>query len=400
MVSSKRCIFSIAASSVSMAFLLVFYHWAYSDIFDIQSFDAVFPIPTSSYNYTHTSIWSPNTTTNQFRHPYAFLNTSNAQDRLLNSIIETRTKVPIRCDNSTHNVIETNPIDHNWALFYLRCKFRLRKHPTRHLKVPFGEGIVTKSVFYTHVFKGGGSTIQVGLSKLCDDHVLGNCSAYQNRYIHLGGGNTSVPVSVLLDYLQNTTIKFTFVRDPIDRFLSGFYEVNKRIVEDEEPLKPKTVSELDFEQMNGIELMRAWVDFMVNGKRIKYAYIDFHTRPNIQFLQQSIEHNFIGDLYNLKQDLPQVLHSNIVDEKVKENDALLMEYFDTKRNRHSASYTNNRTNRFSVDRSELSDADIKTLCEIYWQDYMCLPFDIPTQCDIVQIFRQHYGRDVTYADCV
>ena len=51
------------------------------------------------------------------------------------------------------------------------------------------------------------------------------------------------------------------------------------------------------------------------------------------------------------------------------------------------------------DGDDLDDGDIRTICELYWMDYICIPFELPSVCNLTQLFIDHYGTDVMYNDC-
>lgn len=54
---------------------------------------------------------------------------------------------------------------------------------------------------------------------------------------------------------------------------------------------------------------------------------------------------------------------------------------------------------YFITREQLSDADFRAICDVYWMDYLCLPFDVPEQCDIEAMFRKYYGEFIGYNDC-
>merc|ERR1712176_249213 len=47
---------------------------------------------------------------------------------------------------------------------------------------------------------------------------------------------------------------------------------------------------------------------------------------------------------------------------------------------------------YNIQREQLTDADIANICKIYWIDYICFPFDVPSQCNLTQIFEEHYDK--------
>ena len=54
---------------------------------------------------------------------------------------------------------------------------------------------------------------------------------------------------------------------------------------------------------------------------------------------------------------------------------------------------------YSFEIDDLENQDIQRLCQIFWIDYLCFPFDLPPQCDLKTIFLQHFGNHMTYHSC-
>ena len=93
---------------------------------------------------------------------------------------------------------------HNWLPYYLRCSinntFGMKNgSPHRGGKL---WGRSNEALRYLHIYKAGGSTIWTGIRKLQEQKL----------------------------FVTNNTRQytFTFIRDPISKFLSGFFEVNLR----------------------------------------------------------------------------------------------------------------------------------------------------------------------------
>lgn len=53
---------------------------------------------------------------------------------------------------------------------------------------------------------------------------------------------------------------------------------------------------------------------------------------------------------------------------------------------------------FSIKKSEINNSSdiINKICQLNWMDYMCLPFEIPKQCNMQQMFDTHYGKNILY----
>ena len=364
----------------------------------------------------------------------------------ISAIREARLQPPARCPNSTHYLLPTTPADHNYAPYYFRCSdISHRHHPPSFKWSIVGEGFLSKELFYDHVFKAGGTTIQQNLKMLIKQGILANLTTMGPKYIIHGIGNdpkknTSLPKHIdipsFYSFINNDTISFSFVRDPIDKFLSAFHEVHLRYFVTHEYLKlPFAVAD-KYGDKSGIQIMRMWIDAMqsrsadnelrqkrnlkfrekrkrwtrgepglVSSRRrlMKGQWMDAHMHPNMRFLQDqnwasNLPFNFIGDLKNLAHDLPQILEPFILDEEVKRNHTKFMELVKKRRGRE-VNNSDPKVSKFHIERSALSDQDVSSLCELYWLDYLCLPFDIPPQCDIDKLIEDHYGNDVVYKDC-
>ena len=53
----------------------------------------------------------------------------------------------------------------------------------------------------------------------------------------------------------------------------------------------------------------------------------------------------------------------------------------------------------NVEISQFSDDDVRLVCEIYWMDYLCVPFELPPQCNLTHLVLKYYGTHVVYDDC-
>merc|ERR1712154_604791 len=128
-----------------------------------------------------------------------------------------------------------------------------------------------------------------------------------------------------------------------------------------------------------------------------------HLFPNMHFLMgqdrlTSIPFNFIGDLKHFAVDFPQILEPLIVDEELKRNNTKFMELIQNQREQKNQN-RDDKLSKFRISRSDLSDEDMMRLCDLYWLDYLCLPFDIPDACDVNKLIEAHYGVDVTFDKC-
>eukprot|EP00483_Globobulimina_turgida_P011003 UN11024 len=79
------------------------------------------------------------------------------------------------------------------------------------------------------------------------------------------------------------------------------------------------------------------------------------------------------------------------------------------RNRHNKNYLDGGERRavikggdvlkYQLEAGDLGDDDIKRICEVYWMDYICIPFHMPNACNLTELLLRHYGDDVVYKDC-
>ena len=365
-------------------------------------------------------------------------------------LMKQRITMPVKCLNSTHNLINITPSDHNWAPFFFRCQYN---QATTYPHYPWSnEAFITKELFYDHVFKAGGTTIQSSLTALARDDKLSLTAFPGEDYVISGGdiaGNSRITVNgtgkfhqnkILNEFLNDDAILFSFVRDPIDKFLSAFYEAHIRLFDDGES-RDKIPRLSEYDDLTGLEIMRAWIDKILRNikkekgrvrkhelilavptmhdrkkwrrnfrkrlggkrRRMLIDYVNSHLPPNMDFLMDkdwsmNIPFGFIGDLYNLKNDLPQVLMPLIIDEELKRNHSELMKYLATVRSRDGDNMRA-ELSKFIIGREELNKKDIDNLCQIYWLDYLCFPFDIPDECNLNKLYSDHYGTDLSYKNC-
>ena len=100
----------------------------------------------------------------------------------------------------------------NWVQQYKRCNFNNSNTIVGELYTDplIMEYLRKYNLFYIHIYKAGGTTIRNGLNKLI------SCNKLQIKK-----DKTTI---------NNSKLTFTFVRDPISKFLSAFFEINKRIL--------------------------------------------------------------------------------------------------------------------------------------------------------------------------
>lgn len=388
----------------------------------------------------------------------------------------------------------------------------------------FSEATCTKEICYNHIYKSGGTTILYGLNQLMDENKFINLTLYydpnQTIIAKNANGNhfVKLPIDNYLHFIYNSNcncnsssnsncnfnckyksqiiannnfLLFTFVRDPIDKFLSAFYEIHRRLIlknfclflnltvnnnyntltnhtqqticrsqkskkeEEEEKTtledkirNKKAIPENAFGLMDidvvysyykndsTFRLLSRWIDLLYDRNSVEMIekirktkhkndfnqyYFNPHNWPNIAFLNKKMQFEFIGNLNNIVNDLKIILKPYFRDKYLLNNtfEKDIDQIFDkskheVKRDRHGTVYVDGKAaatganvvndnyntqqqtqldpiiRRFSFERSQLSDNDIFKLCNIFWLDFICFPFEIPLQCDWNQL-KERYG---------
>merc|ERR1712194_114735 len=141
-------------------------------------------------------------------------------------------------------------------------------------------------------------------------------------------------------------------------------------------------------QANGERRKKAWQKLVrrkqkkkSSRRRLKMMYINSHLFPNMRFIedqhyQSTIPFNYIGDLKHFGEDFPQIVEPFILNEEMRRNHTKFMELIKRRRIRTGDNW-DHKLDIYHIERAELSDANLENICEMYWVDYLCLPFDIP-----------------------
>ena len=380
----------------------------------------------------------------------------------------------------------------NWVSYFESCTFNYFD-----AKDLFAEITLTKEVSYCHIYKSGGTTVMHGLNELIDEKRLidftlycdpngkkrarnsnGNdfsgikISDYLNFVYDINSINSQVINNITRFEFVNDNLLFTFVRDPIDKFLSAFYEIYRRVIQThfcmlgnytcqdfnkkgktgdiiikrKQKQKQKTnkdkirydngmidwnVAFQFYQNKSSFILLEKWIDLLyernspnslantMNVERLRnnfnYHYFNPHNWPNIAFLNKKMQFEFIGNLKNIVSDLKVILRPYFREKYLKDKtmvDKEIDRIFDSSkhfipRDRHSKQYIQHETdpvmvpiiNAFSFERQRLTDQHIFKLCNIFWVDYVCFPFQIPPQCNLSQIkekYKPFYTIDATH----
>ena len=378
----------------------------------------------------------------------------------VDSWLSITTRQPVLTIASHNNTIDTTsllnikPVSHNLLPYYKRCVYKPEHEYLPPGMDEFGAmhyGILSKVLLYQHVFKAGGTTIMSGIKSLIRDQKMLNLTKITKKF----AARTQLKKNSILissefetkykglfrdeidKYVDKDALIFTFIRDPLSKTLSAFYEINWRAYFGETNLQKK-IYRYRLHQSLGIsawwkytkiDAMEAFQRFIkriyrltrqvtnVTAHKKNYFtdhYIDTHFAPNLFFLMhngqqnKSLKYNFIGNLDNLSKDLPQLLNGYLIDDELKYNDSLLMEqYFSHQRDRndtkndevfHNEKYLDAALlyfdRRYNLKISQLKDDYVKLICEIYWMDYLCFPFNLLSQCNLTYLMDKHYGIDL------
>ena len=370
---------------------------------------------------------------------------------------------PIFAQHKVNKHKNSTIISTNWVKYFSKCTFNHFDSTSA-----FPEMVFTKEISYNHIYKAGGSAITEALNKLISTNRLINLTLYHDdsgknvarnkngnlfsgmeikdylQFVHNRNVNNSKNgpsgnnISLTRGHAEYDSLLFTFVRDPIDKFLSAFYEIYRRVIHNsfgifclnalqsnQSTLEYENI-DIDNELINAkiaysfyvnqsvFMLLEHWIDILYqrniakniekiqNNQMLRndfnYYYFNPHNWPNIAFLSKEMGLNFIGNLANMVNDMKILLApyfkqnyivgqeiDNVFDKSKSGNN-------NSGRHRHSKEYNQRGVaemarifSAFSFERKQLSDNDIFKLCHIFWVDYVCFPFQIPKQCDLDQL---------------
>ena len=259
---------------------------------------------------------------------------------------------------------------------------------------------------YVHNFKVGGTTVQNTLEKLVQSGVIPR----ESKMPYFTNKNGKRPHRLHLYNLEwhrndfpemtkenfyawlDKVFLFSYIRDPIHKLLSGFNEMHIR--------KDKFVTKYNkHKQLSGIDNFRLFLnelknlsDFYLWNNEIMNIYPNHHIHPQMMFLLTlNLTHfpmDFIGNITEIQDSLYDIINYSYPLNK----EEYLTEYYKKK--------TRGYTKKYHLDVNDLNDIDIKIICDLYWMDYICIPFNIPIQCNLTQLLAKHYGNHVIYNNCL
>lgn len=126
--------------------------------------------------------------------------------------------------------------------------------------------------------------------------------------------------------------------------------------------------------------------------------------------------NYVGNMTVIESDLFQILNHFWWSQNntISEVDArkVFDKAYSQGRDRHSNAYISGQEHherhgiitgkallKYDLEIDDLSDDDVRKVCELYWMDYLCIPFEIPKACNLTDLILRHYGEDVEYGEC-
>ena len=202
----------------------------------------------------------------------------------------------------------------------------------------------------------------------------------------------------LYKYMANNNFTlFTVIKDdPIDRFLSGFFELCKQNKYNFDHTKSS------IQNMRQL-LHRVHTNYNRYNLNIYQKYYDTHLLPQISFLfdyhWNYFPFDYIGFLNNSHKN-PSLFSNHSAIQILNEySPKSLKNFIKILKNRNSSYSQKYNRSRYIVNKTSLSPHDYQILCELYWMDYLCFPIKIPKMCSIKTLFKKHYYKDMIYNEC-
>ena len=254
---------------------------------------------------------------------------------------------------------------------------------------------MNKNSGYVHIFKNAGTTIENILNYFVIHGYITNQTrehlVYRNKtkmdiinttfIADIIAGNTRFR---LKQAIKNEFV-FTYLRDPLQRFLSAYFEMMKRRHRNENEKIDKL---LVFNKMT-----KTMKELLYNGTR--NYFIDIHFRQQTLFLMdernKKLNIDYIGmidrktfsyDLFNVIKKISEDINGN---KFIRYREFKLIVDKLSLRNKSDISYQNNTD--FIIDINELTNDNIRDICALNYLDYIVFPFELPKECDMDELYR-------------
>jgi len=291
--------------------------------------------------------------------------------------------------------------------------------------LPSGDPILTNlstQIAFLHVYKAGGTTVRDTINAILPG--LKRTTWHQFR-------------KHIFEFMSHLFV-FSHIRDPVSRAISSFFELHRR---NETDLRNNHMVGMDsFHFMLSMmeDRMRCamrndtlWMGAANESRPDDMAtdiYFNLHIMPQMWFLTAPYNPwrpypvNYVGNITEIIQSTFDIAYhfywnSSLYLEAKQKRKTLSEEkawkewnrHYHHGRNRHYKKYVNggerkavtkgNDVMKYQIEVDDLEEEDVRRICELYWMDYICIPFPIPAACNLTDLILKHYGDDVVYRDC-
>ncbi|CAM9479104.1 unnamed protein product [Choristocarpus tenellus] len=230
---------------------------------------------------------------------------------------------------------------------------------------------------FLHIYKAGGTSVNADLEAACK--AIGGSAVKYKTWGNAMSALNIMPAEMVEHFPPPGMTLFTFVRDPLERFLSGYHEHQIRRMWKGEVAVPQENS-VEYQENRLVHLenfLKTLTEVVhVNGWK------DPHLRPQARFL-------YAGT----RQELPVTVFRLENAEKTLSG---LYSMSNLSRHRSSVNENRGRTRNetfgepfFTVKSEELSSRDRSAICLLYVEDYCRFGFDLRLHCDLVQSEMLH-----------
>lgn len=210
-------------------------------------------------------------------------------------------------------------------------------------------------------------------------HVYKNGGTVANSITHTEGGSTyqhgslQYPQDFLRELIRNEDwFRTALVRDPIDRVLSAFHEVEKRKCEHWAARCEKESAKSVSEHVADLVSMLLSIDKHPEKKPDWYVVGGYHFLPQIHFMidkdKTKFPLDYVGNASNMAKELafilddPQLLKPGAIPEL------------------HGPIHDDSSNNKFRLRRKSLTPKVLEIICRMYHDDYCCFGFEFPEEC--------------------